>query len=72
VPAQTIDTTNTGWTVGGGIEDAFTPNWSTKIEYLYVDLGSVDCGLACNAIVPTRVNFTSNVVRAGLNYKFQF
>jgi len=54
--------------VGGGIEYAFTPNWSTKIEdLLYVDLGRVDCGSACNALAPTRVNVTSNVVRAGLN-----
>ena len=29
-----------GWTVGGGIEYAFLDNWSAKIEYLYVDLGT--------------------------------
>ena len=35
-----------GWTVGGGIETPFTllglfgPNWTSKSEYLYVDLGS--------------------------------
>jgi outer membrane immunogenic protein len=70
VPAQTIDTTNTGWTLGGGIEYAFMPNWSAKFEYLYVDLGNVGCGLACAGIVPTKVDFTTNVVRAGLNYRF--
>ncbi|WP_457797141.1 outer membrane protein [Methylocystis sp. S23] len=32
--------TRTGWTAGGGLEWAFLPNLSLKIEYLYVDLGS--------------------------------
>ncbi|MBY6240927.1 outer membrane protein [Methylosinus sp. Sm6] len=28
----------TGWTAGGGLEWAFLPNWSAKIEYLYTEL----------------------------------
>ena len=28
-----------GWTVGLGVEAAFAPNWSAKLEYLYADLG---------------------------------
>jgi outer membrane immunogenic protein len=28
----------TGWTAGGGVEWAFMPNWSAKVEYLYTDL----------------------------------
>ena len=32
--------TQVGWTVGGGVEWAFAPNWSAKLEYLYYDLGS--------------------------------
>ena len=31
------DTTNLGWTVGGGAEWMFAPQWSAKIEYLYMD-----------------------------------
>jgi outer membrane immunogenic protein len=30
--------TRTGWTAGGGVEWAFLPNWSAKIEYLYTEL----------------------------------
>jgi outer membrane immunogenic protein len=60
--------TNVGWTLGGGIEGAITPNWTAKLEYLYVDLGDVSCGvLACAAATP---DFQSHIVRAGLNYKF--
>lgn len=59
-----------GWTVGAGLEYAFLGNWSAKIEYLYADLGSFDCGTACSATVPDNVSFKTNIVRAGLNYKF--
>ena len=65
--------TQIGWTAGAGVEFAFTPNWTAKVEYLYVDLG--------NQSVPRRVAafpaaapglrgiVTENVVRAGINYK---
>jgi outer membrane immunogenic protein len=43
-----------GWTVGGGLEYAFLPNWTAKFEYLNVNLGNVDGGLACANIVPTK------------------
>ena len=32
--------TNSGWLVGAGIEWAFAPNWSVKIEYDYLGLNS--------------------------------
>ena len=63
------DTTNAGWTLGGGIEFAIAGHWTAKAEYLYVDLGSVSCGLACGAAVQN-VNWHANIGRAGLNYRF--
>ena len=59
-----------GWTAGAGLEYAFLGNWSGKLEYLYVNLGSFDCGVACGLPVPDNVNFSANIFRAGLNYKF--
>jgi outer membrane immunogenic protein len=59
----------TGWTAGGGLEYAFLGNWTAKVEYLYVDLGKFDCGIACGAVVDN-VTFQTNIVRAGLNYRF--
>jgi outer membrane immunogenic protein len=60
--------TQTGWTAGGGVEFAFTPNLTAKVEYLYVDLGSMTCNINCQ--FNTSVSLTENVVRAGINYKF--
>jgi outer membrane immunogenic protein len=63
------DQTKAGWTVGGGIEFALASNWTAKVEYLYVDLGHVDCFITCSPVTNS-VNFTANVVRGGFNYRF--
>ncbi len=61
--------TQTGWTAGAGIEGAFAPNWTAKVEYLYVNLGTAACSAAvCGA--PASIPLTENIVRAGVNYKF--
>lgn len=62
--------TNIGWTGGGGLEYAFINNWSAKVEYLYVDLGTATCDAICSGSSPFDVTFHSHTVRAGLNYKF--
>ena len=53
-----------GWTVGGGVEAAIAGPWTAKVEYLYVDLGHPDSVFGSDA------KFKTNVVRAGLNYRF--
>jgi outer membrane immunogenic protein len=59
-------TTKTGWTAGGGLEAAITGPWTAKVEYLYVDLGrGGSIGLPA-----ADASFKSNIVRAGLNYRF--
>jgi outer membrane immunogenic protein len=63
-----VSSTKTGWTAGVGLEYAFLGNWTTKIEYLHVDLGSANCSAACAP--PLSAKFTAEVVRLGLNYKF--
>jgi outer membrane immunogenic protein len=69
-----------GWTAGGGVEYAFTDNWTAKVEYLYASFQGANCNSgSCsvgNAFVPglapATVNFHENVVRAGINYKFGY
>lgn len=63
--------TNAGWAVGGGLEYALTNNWSTKVEYLHVDLGSFDC-TTCSATPPVNVRLNEDIVRGGINYKFNW
>jgi outer membrane immunogenic protein len=62
--------TNAGWTVGAGLEFAIAGNWTAKAEYLYVNLGKFNCGISCGALVTDNVSFTTNLVRAGVNYRF--
>jgi len=63
------DTTNAGWTAGGGIEFAIAGHWTAKAEYLYVNLGRVSCGVACGAGTEN-VSWHSNIGRVGINYRF--
>jgi outer membrane immunogenic protein len=63
--------TKQGWTAGAGVEYAFAGAWSAKLEYLYVDLGSVTCAqAACGFATDESVSFKANIVRAGVNYRF--
>jgi outer membrane immunogenic protein len=55
----------TGWTVGGGIEQAFTENWTARVEYRYSDYGSEDFGLGAGDF-----DIDEHTVRAAISYKF--
>lgn len=37
-----VDDTNIGWMAGGGLEYAITNHWRARVQYQYIDLGSVD------------------------------
>lgn len=58
-----------GWAAGAGLEYAYDRNWSAKLEYLYSDLGTASCS-ASTCGVDTDVTYKTNLVRAGLNYRF--
>jgi len=65
-PATSKESDNRmGWTAGGGIEWSFAPNWSAKLEYLHVDLGTASF---FSGTVKTKV--TDELARAGINYRF--
>ena len=61
-----------GWALGGGVEYAFTNNWTAKIEGLYVDIDRGNKLRWRPAAASTRPSSGTDfgVVRAGLNYKF--
>lgn len=64
--------TETGWTLGTGVEYAFMNHWSVKVEYLYVQLGDLfyDTAHLCVALSCTAMHNNFNVVRLGANYRF--
>jgi outer membrane immunogenic protein len=64
------DDTNVGWTIGGGVEFAIAGNWTAKAEYLYVDLGDFNCGIACGVANPDNVSFRTHLLRGGVNVRF--
>ncbi len=45
VVAFSTDRAKVGWTVGGGVEAALWGNWTGKLEYLYIDFGTVNDAL---------------------------
>ena len=62
--------TTAGWTVGAGLEVGIASNVSLKAEYLFVDLGSFNCGFNCGLAGTGNVSFYTNAFRGGLNVRF--
>ncbi|MDP1601942.1 MAG: outer membrane beta-barrel protein [Legionella sp.] len=85
VNSGSYSNTRFGWTVGADAEWMFKPNWSAKLEYLYYDLGRVSYAVSPTlitipalaqpiAVVTSQVStrFNGNIIRAGINYHFNF
>ncbi|MCG6205309.1 outer membrane beta-barrel protein [Rhodopseudomonas sp. HC1] len=72
---ETFNRTRSGYAVGAGIETPFSlfgllgPNWTSKSEYLYVDLGSTTDAFAGGLAVNTS-KVTEHMLRTGINYHF--
>jgi outer membrane immunogenic protein len=63
-----------GWVIGSGVEAALAGNWTARVEYLYMSLGSTEVPFFNSATGGTRTMVTSDIrnhiIRAGLNYRF--
>jgi outer membrane immunogenic protein len=66
------DDFRSGWTIGGGIEVAFAPGWSARLEYLYVDLGTQRTNFIFTGlpVIADDARLDMSVVRAGVNFRF--
>jgi outer membrane immunogenic protein len=71
--------TRTGWVAGGGVEWAVTTNYfsslTVKLEYLHADFGtglffSPPVPIGAGVIDSRKVSLTNNIVRGGINWKF--
>lgn len=61
----TEDKTHMGWTAGLGMEVGFAPNWSAKVEYLYMDLSN-----RAYSITGVTNGYEASMIRFGVNYHF--
>jgi outer membrane immunogenic protein len=58
----------TGWTIGGGVDQAFTKNLIGRVEYLYADYGHKDFTIAPGDVY--NIGFKAQTVRGALMWKF--
>lgn len=58
-----------GWTLGAGIEHAFTRSISARIEYRYTDLGQITYTNPAANLTDTS-DLSHSAIRAGLSFKF--
>jgi outer membrane immunogenic protein len=65
----TVDFDRQGWTIGAGLEYAFTPNWSIAAQYNYVDLGDKDVYFP-NADLFGSISQELHLLTVRLNYRF--
>ncbi len=66
--------TDVGYVLGGGVEYAWSPAWSLKAEYMYMDLGARDfhnfADQICNIDLSSSIKGSSayEFARIGINY----
>ncbi len=62
-----------GYAIGGGIEYLAGP-WMFRVEYLHYDLGDLDFAytIPATGTITTSTNFSGDIVRAGISYKFNW
>jgi hypothetical protein len=60
------------------VEGLVSGNWTAKLEYLYIDLGSISGAFVTPSVAPGGAfvtsrytsHMTDNILRVGLNYKW--
>ncbi|WP_338316715.1 outer membrane protein, partial [Bradyrhizobium ottawaense] len=62
--------TRFGWTAGGGVEYAFAPHWSARLEYLYSKFDNANVTFPSGAQYSSSMDFQS--LRIGLNRKIDW
>jgi outer membrane immunogenic protein len=59
-----------GYTVGGGLEYMFAPNWSAKAEYQYYNFGNTNFTTGPADIAGRNFRNDEHTVKLGVNYRF--
>ena len=67
---EKILNTRLGWAAGAGVEYAFAPHWSARLEYLYSRFGTADIRFPSATQYASTLDFQS--LRVGLNRKIDW
>ena len=67
---EKILNTRLGWAAGGGVEYAFAPHWSARLEYLYSRFEKADIAFPSGAHYTSTLDFQA--LRLGLNRKIDW
>ena len=59
-----------GYTVGGGLEYMFAPNWSAKAEYQYYNFGNTTFATGPADIAGRSFRNDEHTAKVGVNYRF--
>jgi len=62
--------TRLGWAAGGGVEYAFAPHWSARLEYLYSRFERASISFPAGTQYASNLDFQS--LRVGLNHKIDW
>lgn len=68
LPWGSASTTRVGWSAGAGLEVGLSKNWSAKVEYLHLDLGTATFFDAASGASNISVPIKDDVARAGISY----
>jgi outer membrane immunogenic protein len=52
------------------LEVALDRNWSAKLEYLHIDLGTANLPGSASGTTTLAVPVTNEIIRAGVNFRF--
>jgi outer membrane immunogenic protein len=73
VVSQDTSDTKTGWIGGLGAAYAWSPEWSIKGEWLYLDVGTVDNTIVGSngfVVLNSHASVRGNIFRLGVDYRF--
>jgi outer membrane immunogenic protein len=68
VDVTKLNETLSGYAIGGGVEYAFSQNWTVKAEYLYLNFGNEKSSNSDDETFKHEIDL--HTVKLGVNYKF--
>jgi len=68
LPWGSASATKVGWSAGAGLEVGLSKNWSARVEYLHLDLGTASLFNAASGASNISIPVKDDLVRAGISY----